>query len=66
MPVIHPCPYDVCECGDYRWQHTGPENRGPCSVCRHGDPATNYTTSCQRFRLHRPAHRWVNQRLVGV
>lgn len=27
-----PNPYDICECGDYREQHEGPENRGRCKL----------------------------------
>ncbi len=37
--------YEVCYCGDYRWQH---DNRG-CQICR-GMP-TPWSPGCPKFRL---------------
>ena len=41
----------VCECGDYRRDHTGPENRGKCRVCGDGTPPPDGYNGCLRFRL---------------
>lgn len=54
MDTPSPCPYDVCGCGDYRLQHTGPEHRGSCSICRNGDGYVG-PKGCQRFVLFRAA-----------
>lgn len=45
---------DVCECGDYRHQHTGPEHRGACRICAYHPPAPD-AEPCERFRLLRLA-----------
>lgn len=40
----------VCECGDYKRDHTGPENRGKCRVCGDGTPPPDGYNGCLRFR----------------
>lgn len=47
---IDPKDLEVCECGDYRGQHVGPERRGSCLVCRDGVPPPHGADGCQRFR----------------
>ncbi len=42
---------DECQCGDRRRDHTGPERRGSCLVCRGGVAPPDGPDGCQRFRL---------------
>ena len=46
-----PSPLDECECGDYRRQHVGPEQRGACGIC--ASMGGVGTGPCSRFRLFR-------------
>jgi hypothetical protein len=41
---------NICCCGDYLFDHGGPENRGSCRVCRDGVAPPGGADGCQRFR----------------
>lgn len=56
MTERHHLRLQICECGDYRHQHVGPEWRGACSICavdidRLARLALENRPPCARFTL---------------
>jgi hypothetical protein len=49
--IVTEHPKDVCECGDYRYQHE--DGTGPCKFNEHRDHggATHGFIGCYKFRL---------------